>query len=49
LRRTGAVEETRRLAKRLSDEANAALADLPPSPAKLALLEVADAMLQRKN
>lgn len=49
LRRTGAVEETKRLAKRLSDEGLAAVSALPDSPAKLALLDVAQAMLQRRK
>jgi octaprenyl-diphosphate synthase len=49
LRRTGAVDETRKLAKKLSDEAVLAIDVLPETPAKLALLDVAHAMLQRKK
>lgn len=49
VRRTGAVEATRALAKKLSDEGVRAIADLPEAPAKLALLDVAQAMLSRKK
>lgn len=49
VRRTGAVEATRALAKKLSDEGVRAIAELPDTPAKLALLDVAQAMLSRKK
>ncbi len=49
LRETGALDESRALAKKLSDEAVTALADLPPTRAREALEGIAAAMIHRRK